>query len=41
MKRLNEIAQEEAAMATMVELTGAFEGIASMRISQIKNQVKH
>jgi ATP synthase F1 gamma subunit len=26
-------------MATLVELTGVFEGIASMRISQIKNQV--
>ena len=40
MKRLNEIAKEEAAMSVLVELTGAFEGIASMRISQIKSQVE-
>lgn len=39
MKRPNEIAHEEAAMATLVELTSAFEGIASMKISQTKNQV--
>jgi ATP synthase F1 gamma subunit len=39
MKRLNEIAHDEASMATLVELTSAFEGIASMRIAQIKNQV--
>lgn len=39
MKRPNEIAHEEAAMATLVELTSVFEGIASMRIAQIKNQV--
>jgi F-type H+-transporting ATPase subunit gamma len=39
MKRPNEIAHEEALMGTLVELTGAFEGIASMRIAQIKNQV--
>jgi ATP synthase F1 gamma subunit len=39
MKRPNEIAHEEASMATLVELTSAFEGIASMRIAQIKNQV--
>lgn len=39
MKHPNEIAHEEAAMGTLVELTGAFEGIASMRVSQIKNQV--
>ncbi len=39
MKRPNEIAREEAAMNTLVELTSAFEGIASMRIAQIKNQV--
>jgi len=38
-KRPNEIAHEEAAMATLVELTSVFEGIASMRIAQIKNQV--
>lgn len=39
MKRPNEIARDEAAMGTLVELTGVFEGIASMRIAQIKNQV--
>lgn len=39
MKRPNEIEVEEKAMSTLVELTGVFEGIASMRIAQIKNQV--
>lgn len=39
MNRPNEIEQEEQAMATLVKLTGVFEGIASMRIAQIKNQV--
>lgn len=39
MKRPNEIAKEEMSMATLVELTSVFEGIASMRIAQIKNQV--
>ncbi len=39
MKRPNEIEKEERAMGTLVELTSVFEGIASMRISQIKNQV--
>lgn len=39
MKRLNEIAHEEQSMSVLVELTSAFEGIASMRIAQIKNQV--
>jgi F-type H+-transporting ATPase subunit gamma len=38
-KRPNEIEQEEHSMATLVELTSVFEGIASMRIAQIKNQV--
>lgn len=38
-KRPNEIEHEEAAMGTLVELTSVFEGIASMRIAQIKNQV--
>lgn len=38
MKRPNEIEHEELAMATLVELTSVFEGIASMRIAQIKNQ---
>lgn len=39
MKRPNEIERDEKAMATLVELTSVFEGIASMRIAQIKNQV--
>jgi F-type H+-transporting ATPase subunit gamma len=39
MRQLNEISGDRDAMGTMVELTSAFEGIASMRISQIKNQV--
>lgn len=39
MKRPSDIEAEELAMGTLVELTGAFEGIASMRIAQIKNQV--
>jgi len=39
MRRPNEIARDEAAMSTLVTLTGAFEGIASMRIAQVKSQV--
>ncbi len=39
MKRPTELEAEEASMATLVELTSAFEGIASMRIAQIKDQV--
>jgi ATP synthase F1 gamma subunit len=39
MKQLNDIAREKETMATVVELTSAFEGIASMHISQIKDQV--
>lgn len=39
MRRPSEIEREEAAMGTLAELTGVFEGIASMRIAQIKNQV--
>ncbi|MDB5175410.1 MAG: hypothetical protein JWM81_268 [Candidatus Saccharibacteria bacterium] len=39
MKRPVEYEHEEKSMATLVELTSAFEGIASMRISQLKNQV--
>ncbi len=39
MKRPNEIAKEEAAMSTLVELTSVFEGIASMKVAQTKNQV--
>jgi ATP synthase F1 gamma subunit len=39
MKRPREIARQEKSMATLAELTSAFEGIASMRISHIKDQV--
>lgn len=39
MKRPQEIAAEENDMATIVGLTGAFESLASMRISQTKTQV--
>jgi ATP synthase F1 gamma subunit len=38
-RQLTEIAREEALMGTLSELTSAFEGIASMRIAQIKEQV--
>jgi ATP synthase F1 gamma subunit len=39
MKRPLELAKDEQAMGTLVELTSVFEGIASMRIAQTKNQV--
>jgi ATP synthase F1 gamma subunit len=39
MKQLNEVEHEENAMAVLADLTGVFEGIASMRIAGIKNQV--
>ncbi len=39
MRNPNEIQREEKAIGTLVELTSVFEGIASMRIAQIKNQV--
>lgn len=39
MSRLTVIEQEKQAINTMVELSSAFEGIASMRIASIKNQV--
>lgn len=39
MKRPSEIEREEIAMSALVELTSVFEGIASMRIAQVKNQV--
>jgi ATP synthase F1 gamma subunit len=38
-RRLLEIAADEKSMATIVMLTNAFEGLASMRIAQIKGQV--
>jgi len=39
MKRPNELAKDEESMATLVELTSAFEGIASMKIAQTKDSV--
>lgn len=39
MKRPSEIAKQVQAITTLVELTGVFKGIASMRIAQIKDQV--
>ena len=39
MSKLNDIKKDTEAMATMIELTGVFEGIASMKISKVKNQV--
>ncbi|MEX0881387.1 MAG: F0F1 ATP synthase subunit gamma [Candidatus Saccharimonadales bacterium] len=40
MRQLTEIAASRDSVATIVGLTGAFEGIASMRIAQIKDQVQ-
>lgn len=40
MRYLSEISASRDAVATIVGLTGAFEGIASMRIAQIKDQVQ-
>jgi ATP synthase F1 gamma subunit len=37
-KRLNEISRDREAMGTIVKLTNAFEGIASMRIAQVRDQ---
>lgn len=39
MRRPSDIDFDRRAMGTLVELTSVFEGLASMRISQIKNQV--
>lgn len=39
MTRLSDIEKETQSMSTMVELTGVFEGIASMQIAKVKNQV--
>lgn len=39
MRRLHEVEQQEVDMVTLTNLTSAFEGIASMRIAGIKNQV--
>lgn len=39
MSRLQQVAAERHAMSTIMNLTSVFEGIASMRIAQTKNQV--
>ena len=39
MRRPSDIEKDVLAMSTLTELTSVFEGIASMRIAQIKNQV--
>jgi F-type H+-transporting ATPase subunit gamma len=39
MRQLSELAKDRDAMSTILLLTSAFEGIASMRIAQIKDQV--
>ena len=39
MSRLTEVGAQRDAMSTIVNLTNVFEGLASMRISQVKNQV--
>lgn len=39
MRRPNDIERDVKSIGTLVELTGVFEGIASMRIAQVKNQV--
>lgn len=39
MKRPSEIAYDQRSMGTLLELTSVFEGLASMRITQIKNKV--
>jgi F-type H+-transporting ATPase subunit gamma len=37
--RLQEVADKQVAMGTILTLTGVFEGLASMRIAGVKNQV--
>jgi F-type H+-transporting ATPase subunit gamma len=39
MSRLQEVSEQREAMDTIVNLTGVFEGLASMKIAQVKNQV--
>jgi len=39
MSRLQEVAEKQVAMNTILNLTGVFEGLASMRIAGVKNQV--
>lgn len=40
MSKLSDLAQQRADLGTIANLTTAFEGLASMRIAQIKNQVQ-
>src|SRR5579883_1129475 len=40
MRRVLDLAREQAELTTIRDLTSAFEGLASMRIAQIKNQVQ-
>lgn len=40
MRRLLDLAQQKTDLSTIVMLTSVFEGLASMRLSQIKNQVQ-
>ena len=40
MSKLLELAQQRSDLAVIANLTNAFEGLASMRIAQIKNQVQ-
>lgn len=39
MSKLQEVAEQQVAMNTIFNLTGVFEGLASMRIASVKNQV--
>jgi F0F1-type ATP synthase gamma subunit len=39
MRRIKELEREKNTTGTVVELTSVFEGIASMRIARVKNQV--
>ncbi len=39
MKRLNDVLAEQQSMSSVVGLTDVFEGLASMRIAQVKDQV--
>ena len=39
MKRVTELSKEKQSISTMVELSSVFEGIASVKIAKIKNQV--
>jgi ATP synthase F1 gamma subunit len=40
MKRLQDLARQKSDLGTIINLTSAFEGLASMRLAQIKNQVQ-